>query len=137
MRPPVTAPVAAPGNGSEDKAHVTVGDYLEKIFQIPIWMSPIGHRARAQVVKTLLGPTAAPRGTVVARAESDADPEERGKVDPQFVANPGRGAFQTLVAKAAEQARTTRAARKAMFFIDWNPFEKMRHPHSSLRRPPP
>jgi hypothetical protein len=42
-------------------------------------------------------------------------------------------AAQALVAKAAEQARTASAAGKAMFFICWNPFEKMRHSHSSLR----
>jgi hypothetical protein len=45
---------------ARDGAGVTVGDYLEKIFQIPIWMSPIEGAQRAQVVKSLLGTTAAP-----------------------------------------------------------------------------
>jgi hypothetical protein len=39
---------------------VTVGDYLEKIFQIPIWTSPIDADQRASVVNALLGRTAAP-----------------------------------------------------------------------------
>ena len=45
--------------GGDTPDHVTVGDYLEKIFQIPIWMSPIESRQRSVLVKKLLGATAA------------------------------------------------------------------------------
>jgi hypothetical protein len=41
-------------------ARVSVGDYLEKIFQIPIWMKSMDRRQRAGLVKLLLGSTAAP-----------------------------------------------------------------------------
>ena len=48
---------------------ITVGDYLEMIFQIPIWMSPIESERRAEVVKSLLGATAGPepKGTTPAQ----------------------------------------------------------------------
>jgi hypothetical protein len=44
------------GRRSESSAPATVADYLEKIFQIPIWMSPIESRTRASLVNSLLGP---------------------------------------------------------------------------------
>jgi KAP family P-loop domain len=47
----------AAGSDAEN-AHATVGDYLEKIFQIPIWMNPIEPSERAAVVRSLLGPIA-------------------------------------------------------------------------------
>jgi peptidoglycan hydrolase CwlO-like protein len=43
----------------ETSAQATVGDYLEKIFQIPIWMDPIQPDDRASVVRSLLGPVTA------------------------------------------------------------------------------
>jgi len=57
----------------ETALHVTVGDYLEKIFQIPIWMSPIESRRRAELVKNLLGTTAAPPKASSAPAQANGE----------------------------------------------------------------
>ena len=61
----------------------TVGDYLEKNFQIPIWMSPIEAPGVPQLVNSLLGTTAAPpprrgatgQGVINASTEQKAEPE--------------------------------------------------------------
>src|SRR5262249_20082580 len=59
-----------PSVTNKTQAPVTVGDYLEKIFQIPIWMSPIESRQRAELVKALLGTTATPLLTEPAQART-------------------------------------------------------------------
>lgn len=78
-------------------APATVGDYLEKIFQIPIWMAPIESRTRATLVNTLLGPTAAPtlRNT---RAGQNSAPAQGATSDTR-----AGGAFNALMSKAREK----------------------------------
>lgn len=51
-----------------DTPPATVADYLEKIFQIPIWMSSIDERTRASLVNALLGSSATT--SVVSSAET-------------------------------------------------------------------
>ncbi|MDF0674310.1 MAG: P-loop NTPase fold protein [Nitrospira sp.] len=86
----------APSGQVPTGATATVGDYLEKIFQIPIWMSPIESQTRATLVNSLLGPTAAP----AARATGNgADHTATAQEDQPAQA----GAFNTLVAYARER----------------------------------
>lgn len=86
-----------PTDGSRE-TQATVSDYLEKIFQIPIWMSPIEKRTRASLVNTLLGPTAMPAAARAndARRRTDwtSGPSSNGPSAPS--------AFNRLVAKAQE-----------------------------------
>jgi len=91
-----TGAISAAGMG-DGKAPATVGDYLEKIFQIPIWMSPIESRTRAALVNSLLGPTAAPspRRGVAGQGATDVTTEQE-KV-------PEGGAYTALLAKAREK----------------------------------
>jgi len=89
------AATSAAGVG-DGKAPATVGDYLEKIFQIPIWMSPIESSTRAALVNSLLGPTAAPpRRGAAGQGVANALPENRKE--------PEGGAYTTLLNKVREK----------------------------------
>ena len=87
-------------DGEED-GRATVGDYLEKIFQIPIWMNPIPDRQRAAVVKDLLGLTAAPQARVAAgaapRPETDSARSGHGNAETRQP-----DAFREIVQEASE-----------------------------------
>ena len=102
-------------------SHVTVGDYLEKIFQIPIWMQPIEDRQRASLVKALLGSTAAPapRGTVVRGTATTAQPLQGADVPGAYQAGTyNSNAFQTIVKKAEETPDPLRITREEAVFVD-------------------
>ena len=104
-------------NGNiEDDNHVTVGDYLEKIFQIPIWMKPIDERQRAAVVKSLLGATAAPspRGSSASRVLSEAPLAPESSPRPSGVAD----GFQAVVNRALERPDPLRITRDEEQFVD-------------------
>ena len=98
---------------------MTVGDYLEKIFQIPIWMSPIRSEQRAAVVKSLLGVTAAPEPKGgAARAElRPAAPGAAGAEEEQGQ-RPVVNAFASLVARAAETPDPLRITLDESTFVD-------------------
>jgi hypothetical protein len=100
-----------------ETAHVTVGDYLEKIFQIPIWMRPIQNRQRASLVKTLLGNTAAPAAAVPTAAvgASSTDLGAAGAIDEAESAPNG---FQATVMKAEETPDPLRITREEATFVD-------------------
>jgi hypothetical protein len=89
-----TAPRLAADLRDEQGPPATVADYLEKIFQIPIWMSPIAPRARASLVNSLLGPTAAPPVPNGTGAPGRTD--TTGTTSPAQAPAPV-GAFQSLV----------------------------------------
>jgi len=97
-----------------DDAHVTVGDYLEKIFQIPIWMQPIEHRQRASLVKSLLGTTAAPepRGAAVSDVAPPLSQEVR--LEPEAKVD----GFQAAVTKAEATPDPLRITRAEAVFVD-------------------
>jgi hypothetical protein len=97
-------------NGNEN-ASATVGDYLEKIFQIPIWMSPIESRTRATLVNSLLGPTAAPAPRGVRAAQSGATASTASSGAPE--ASP----FNALVAKARETPDPLRISPEEAAFV--------------------
>lgn len=97
-----------------DLTPVTVGDYLEKIFQIPIWMTPIESTTRAALVKALLGPTAAP---VERRDET-----RRTRALPPSVTSteslpPGDG-FQVILERAKEAPDPLRITHAEAAFVD-------------------
>jgi hypothetical protein len=97
---------------AEHGAATTVGDYLEKIFQIPIWMAPIEARTRAVLVNALLGPSAAPpvrgaRQPQAASAAQAARPLEAPQVD----------AFKALLVKARETPDPLRISEQEAAFI--------------------
>lgn len=76
----------------------TVGDYLEKIFQIPIWMAPIEARQRAALVNALLGPTASP----LARRPGEGPSGSAAAATTTARSAPRTDAFEQLVSKARE-----------------------------------
>ena len=101
----------ADASDSKLSGPATVGDYLEKIFQIPIWMSPIGTRTRATLVNSLLGPTAAPAPRAGGAAQRGTSPDT----------TPGAaegGAFNVLVAKARETPDPLRISPEETAFVD-------------------
>src|SRR5262245_12982579 len=106
------------GNAEDPGDRVTVGDYLEKIFQIPIWMKPIDGQQRATVVKSLLGSTAAPpppkpeRGEARAATEAPLAPE-RG--EEREVSADG---FQSVVNKALERPDPLHISPEEEQFVD-------------------
>lgn len=83
---------------ASNETQATVSDYLEKIFQIPIWMSPIDKRTRSALVNTLLGPTAMPAAAraldTPGRSDWTSGPSSPNASSPN--------AFNRLVAKAQE-----------------------------------
>jgi hypothetical protein len=85
----------------------TVGDYLEKIFQIPIWMSPIESHTRATLVNALLGPTATP-------APRTARGGTGNVVLEQITNETEQGAFIGLVKKAKERPIRCRSCRRRL-----------------------
>jgi KAP family P-loop domain len=101
-----------PRANGELTSPATVGDYLEKIFQIPIWMTPIESRTRATLVNSLLGPTAAPGPRTVTADRQGA---------PAVVAPDGTiesGAFVDLVAKAKETPDPLRISPEEAAFVE-------------------
>jgi hypothetical protein len=89
----------------------TVGDYLEKIFQIPIWMAPIEGPTRAALVNSLLGPSAAPVRAANARGTNGAS----AKPAPP-TAEPN--AFNALVAKAKERPDPLRISPEEAEYVE-------------------
>jgi hypothetical protein len=92
------------GESMNGPIRVTVGDYLEKIFQIPIWTSPIEVDQRAAMVNSLLGKSAAPpapgRGASQGNAQHLDSPLPP---DLEGAAQQRPDAFQALVNKAGEK----------------------------------
>jgi hypothetical protein len=74
--------VANPSLNGADGDHATPSDYLEKIFQVPFWVEPLGLSARRSLVRGLLqGNLATSGGQVelpagVRRLELSADAED-------------------------------------------------------------
>ena len=99
----------------EQAAPVTVADYLEKIFQIPIWMAPIEERQRATLVKALLGPSAAP----VAPKEQKRDEHHNGNGAPRQPREeaPRGNAFVQLVERARETQDPLRITEEEAEFV--------------------
>jgi hypothetical protein len=93
-------------------APATVADYLEKIFQIPIWMTPIEPRARAGLVNSLLGPTATPRPLRIAQeGEEDKAPAPQPQRDPL-------NAFEALLEQARETPDPLRVTAEEAAYIE-------------------
>ena len=94
-------------------APATVADYLEKIFQIPIWMAPIEPRARAGLVNSLLGPTAAPRPLRVSQdsAQDTAAPTPPPQLD-------STNAFEQLLDQVRETPDPLRVTAEEAAYID-------------------
>jgi flagellar biosynthesis chaperone FliJ len=101
------------GSRTEGDRRATVGDYLEKIFQIPIWMLPIEERTRANLVNSLLGPTAAPatRSTRAAPHVLTEQPDTQRE-------GAGPNGFNALVARARETPDPLRIAPEEAAFVD-------------------
>jgi len=102
---------------NEETAHVTVGDYLEKIFQIPIWMKPIEGRQRATVVKSLLGITAAPVPKAADAKRYDGNEPLLGPDPPPDQPITADG-FQAAVNKALERPDPLRITPDEALFVD-------------------
>jgi predicted nucleic acid-binding Zn-ribbon protein len=100
-----------------DDALVTVGDYLEKIFQIPIWMRSIDAKQRAGVVKFLLGGTAAPPPRGVS-GRADLRNEVNQEPDPPSPRPDDGDGFQAVVNKALERPDPLRITADEALFVD-------------------
>jgi hypothetical protein len=100
------------GRGSVS-APATVGDYLEKIFQIPIWMSPIEGRTRAILVNSLLGPTAAPVPIKLGDVQEGITRESDRASD-----GPESDAFKEIIAKARETPDPLRISAEEAAFVE-------------------
>ncbi|HEY3055185.1 MAG TPA: P-loop NTPase fold protein [Thermoanaerobaculia bacterium] len=105
------------GENEEGGARATVGDYLEKIFQIPIWMSPIDPAHRAAVVKSLLGNTAAPEPKSRQVEAQEALRGAQALPDRIEIANAADG-FQAAVRRAEENPDPLRITRDEALFVD-------------------
>jgi septal ring factor EnvC (AmiA/AmiB activator) len=101
-----------PGGKANGAAVATVGDYLEKIFQIPIWMSPIESKTRAQLVTKLLGPTAAPAAPMAVGNGAIHGNQPQGGNHQQT------NAFETLVARVREKPDPLEIHADEAAFID-------------------
>ena len=102
--------------GQEDGARATVGDYLEKIFQIPIWMRPIDAQQRSSLVRELLGTTAAAEPK---RAPSPANDLPGELAEPQIhVKKDPVDGFQAAVGRAAENRDPLRITAEEASFVD-------------------
>ena len=105
----------------ETERPLTVGDYLEKIFQIPIWMSPIESRQRAEVVKTLLGTTAAPPKASTAPAQSngqEAAPLRQSGGSRSLIDARATDGFQPIIEKAEKNRDPLRITPEESQFVD-------------------
>ena len=113
--PPPAPTHAFAGTSSEGTpgAPATVADYLEKIFQIPIWMAPIEPRARAGLVNSLLGPTATPQPLRVSQAGTGdaASPTPQPPIDSS-------NAFVSLLERARETPDPLRVSAEEVAYID-------------------
>jgi hypothetical protein len=99
----------------------TVGDYLEKIFQIPIWMKPIDAVQRAALVKALLGSTAAPDpkaapSTPTGERDLRSDPPRRPF--RSHVSDSPLDGFSAAVARAEETPDPLRITPEEAEFVD-------------------
>ncbi len=101
------------GKEATATSFATVGDYLEKIFQIPIWMSPIAERTRAALVNSLLGPTAAPSPRRPGVGQGGVI-----QTDPAFIPLAAPGAFNELVAKARKLPDPLRISPEEAAFVE-------------------
>ena len=97
---------------------VTVGDYLEKIFQIPIWMSPIESRQRADLVKALLGKTAAPSETSEVLADDDETPSRLSGGSPSLRDALVTDGFAEIVEKAEKKPDPLKITPEEARFVD-------------------
>ncbi len=100
-----------------DTMHVTVGDYLEKIFQIPIWMQPMECRQRSSLVKTLLGTTAAPTAKG-ARPQPSSDQQEEPSPGNGVERGSQTDGFQALVKRAEDTPDPLSISREESEFVD-------------------
>lgn len=74
----------------------TPQDYLEKIFQIPFWIMPLGEQARGRIVRGLLSPSlaratshdAAPSTEASERSGGDGGTTERGDAPEAHLPDP-------------------------------------------------
>jgi len=103
---------------TDDSVRVTVGDYLEKIFQIPIWTSPIEADQRASVVNALLGKTAAPV-PLSSGAPQPAAAHPDSPLPPDLQTSHQQGdAFQSLIDRAEEKADPLRISDDETSFVE-------------------
>src|SRR4029079_13706586 len=98
---------------NEESTHATVGDYLEKIFQIPIWMNPIESEDRASVVRSLLGPIAVEEGAGGAEKGRTRPPVDAGRQPSSAV-----DGFQAAIHKAEEVPDPLRISADEAKFVD-------------------
>jgi hypothetical protein len=105
-------------DGKEGDIHVTVGDYLEKIFQIPIWMKPIDSRQRTTLVKSLLGATAAPPSRGVAAQHAAQEQQRLLQPDAGQDTAAASDGFQAIVKKALERPDPLRITPEEAQFVD-------------------
>jgi hypothetical protein len=98
--------------------HVTVGDYLEKIFQIPIWMKPIDSRQRTTLVKTLLGATAAPASRGVAAQHAAQEQRRLLQPEPGLDSQDASDGFKEIVKKALERPDPLRITVEEAQYVD-------------------
>jgi len=109
--PPASAGLSVEGVPG---APATVADYLEKIFQIPIWMAPIEPRARAGLVNSLLGPTATP---LPLRPGDAPEPAAAPSPMPAPVRQ-SSNAFLTLLEQARESPDPLQVTAEEALYID-------------------
>ena len=104
----------------ETERPLTVGDYLEKIFQIPIWMSPIESRQRADVVKSLLGATAAPlkASTAPLQANEEAAPLRQSGGSRSLMNARATDGFQPIIDDAQKNRDPLRITPEEAQFVD-------------------
>jgi hypothetical protein len=120
------APVNEKENGTartaeqeDGSARATVGDYLEKIFQIPIWTSPIEREQRASMVKAILGKSATPAPQAQAGGEA-VEGAHKGPQDSDGAHSGGAGsdAFQVLRKRAEDVPDPLRITSEETEYMD-------------------
>jgi hypothetical protein len=113
-------------------APTTVGDYLEKIFQIPLWMQPIAPGARARLVQTLLGSSAAPvatraggllsapagPGPAPAGVPGDPGAQQAGPLQDEVEAGDAQDVVGQLVVKARDRTDPLRILPAEAAFLE-------------------
>lgn len=97
---------------------VTAGDYLEKIFQIPIWMSPIEPRQRAELVRSLLGTTADPTRAAEPGRPGAADTPASEDAPAAGASRSGPDGFQAAVTAAEGNPDPLRITKEEAEFVE-------------------
>jgi hypothetical protein len=98
-------------------ASATVADYLEKIFQLPIWMQPIGNPATVErFVRGIDKPEEKPADAAQRSADGQRDRRGGGTVRP-VDAKPDPALLQTAAQRRATMSDLERRALAAMALL--------------------